>query len=451
MAAIPDFPAKFDRPVPRYTSYPTAAQFHPGIDEVSYRRWLVDLPAQSAASLYIHVPFCRQLCWYCGCNTHVASRYRPVADYRDLLLREIDLLAAALPARLRASQIHWGGGTPTILAPTDFLLVQDRLRKHFDVDATVEIAVEIDPRVIDVATVAALARGGVNRVSLGVQDFDPLVQRAINRRQPYEVTARAVDMLRAAGIADINLDLIYGLPYQTVESVLRTVEQAVGLAPQRIALFGYAHVPWLKPHQRLLPAAELPDGAARWAQAEAAAGHLQTLGYLWIGLDHFALRGDGMARAAEAGLLRRNFQGYTTDGAETLLGFGASSIGALPQGYVQNVADSRAWAEGVAAGRLPVACGVALTAEDQLHRHVIERLMCDLTVDLAAAARHFGRDPGCFAAERDDLARLAADGLVEIAGDVLRLTNLGRPLMRVVAAVFDRYLRPEAGRHARAV
>jgi oxygen-independent coproporphyrinogen-3 oxidase len=451
MASTPDFPTKFDLPVPRYTSFPTAPQFHAGIGPEIYRDWLGRLAPEEPVSLYLHVPFCRELCWYCGCNTHVASRYRPVADYRDLLLAEVDRIAAALPARLKANRIHWGGGTPTILSPADFRAVQDRLRRCFDIGEDAEVAVEIDPRVLDAPMIAALSQSGVTRASLGVQDFDSAVQRAVNRWQPYEVTKRTVEGLREAGIAAINLDLIYGLPYQTVDSVLATIEQAHALGPQRIALFGYAHVPWLKPHQKLLPAAALPDSRARWSQSMAAARRLQELGYSWIGLDHFALPKDAMAEAARAGRLRRNFQGYTTDSAQTLLGFGASSISALPQGYVQNAAEVKAWQAALQAGSLPVTRGIALSAEDRLRRHVIERLMCDLEVDLDAAAQRFGEASSFFAPERLALAELAGDDLVEIEGGRIRLTGLGRPLMRVVAAVFDRYLDPMAGRHARAV
>jgi oxygen-independent coproporphyrinogen-3 oxidase len=442
---------RLDRPVPRYTSYPTAPHFHAGIGAETYRRWLGALDPAAPVSLYLHVPFCRQLCWYCGCNTHVASRYRPVASYRDRLLAEIDRVAAALPARLRASQIHWGGGTPTILAPEDFLAVQARLAEHFAIEPATEIAIEIDPRVLERPMIEALAEARVSRASFGVQDFDPQVQRAINRWQPYEVTEAAVADLRSVGIASINLDLIYGLPRQSLASVIRTIEHAVGLAPQRVALFGYAHVPWMKPHQQLLPLAELPDSGARWEQALGAAERLQALGYDWIGLDHFARPDDSLALAARSGWLRRNFQGYTTDAAETLIGFGASSIGRLPAGYVQNLAEVRNWAGAVADGSLPIARGIAFSPDDRLRGRVIERLMCDLEVDLVACAQDFGESAAYFAAEQAPLQALADEGLVQIAGDRIRLTELGRPLMRLVAAVFDRYLTAAAGRHARAV
>jgi oxygen-independent coproporphyrinogen-3 oxidase len=441
----------FERPVPRYTSYPTAPHFHQEIGAPAYRRWLSELDRAKPVSLYLHIPYCRELCWYCGCNTRATQRYRPLADYRDRLSAEIEMIAEMLPGRMRVSHIHWGGGTPTILSAGDFLALQRRLRDRFDIDPAAEIAIEIDPRTLEKPVVAALAEAGVTRASLGVQDFDPEVQRAINRWQPFEMTRQAVEDLRDAGIANLNFDLIYGLPRQTVNSVLATVDRAVGLMPQRIALFGYAHVPWMKAHQRLIPAETLPDGAERWAQASAAAERLQAANYRWIGLDHFARPEDSMAQAAAAGRLSRNFQGYTTDPSDTLIGFGASAIGALPQGYVQNAADVRAWSQAIDAGGPAVVRGIALDRDDRLRRHVIERLMCDLVVDLADAAARFGQAAGYFAAERAKLDALAADGLIEVDGERIALTKLGRPLMRLVAAVFDRYLEPSAGRHSRAV
>jgi oxygen-independent coproporphyrinogen-3 oxidase len=444
-------PPDFERAVPRYTSYPTAPHFHAGVGASIYRRWLGELDPALPASLYLHIPYCRELCWYCGCNTRASQSRKPLSEYRDRLMREIALVAGALPARMRVAHIHWGGGTPTILPPEDFLALHGRLQDLFDIEPSAEIAIEIDPRTLERPMVAALAEAGVNRASLGVQDFDPRVQRAINRLQPYEMTERAVADLRAAGIANLNFDLIYGLPYQTVDGILKTVDLTAGLRPQRVALFGYAHVPWMKAHQRLIPAETLPDGAARWAQAMAAAERLQAAGYRWIGLDHFTLPEDSMAVAAAAGRLHRNFQGYTTDASQTLLGFGSSAIGALPQGYVQNSADVRSWSAAIADGAPAVVRGIVLNGDDRLRRHVIERLMCDLAVDLGESAARFGQAQGYFAAERGKLEALESDGLVSLDGDRLALTDRGRPLMRLVAAVFDRYLEPAAARHSRAV
>ncbi len=451
MYALATHRAEWDRPVPRYTSYPTAAQFHAGVGVAAYRQWLAGVDPAEPISLYLHVPYCQQLCRYCGCHMRVARRYGQVQAYVEPLAAEIDLVAAALPGRLKVGHIHWGGGTPTILSPEDFMALQGRLRTRFEILDGAEIAVECDPRVLGAPLISAMAAAGVTRASLGVQDFDVEVQRAIGRWQPYELTLSAVEGLRRAGIRQINLDLMYGLPRQTVDSILATVDRAAGLDPDRLALFGYAHVPWMKPHQRLMPEAELPDGEARLAQAAAAAERLQQLGYVWIGLDHFARPEDPMAIAAARGRLHRNFQGYATDPATTLLGFGASAIGALDQGYVQNEVDIRAWRTAIAAGSLATRRGVALEEDDRLRRHVIERLMCDLEVDLEAAAARFGRDKRCFESEWGEIRRLAEEGLVEIDGETFRLTAAGRPFMRLAACVFDRYFDPGAGRHAKAV
>ena len=447
----PDLHRRYARPVPRYTSYPTVPHFHAGIGASDYRAWLATLDPAESLSLYLHVPYCRSMCWYCGCNTKVAARHEPVAEHARLLSREIDMLAASLPARMTATHIHWGGGTPTILAPDEFAAVMARLYERFAIAGTAEIAVEIDPRTLAPAMVAALAKAGVTRASLGVQDFDDAVQRAVNRVQPFEMTRAAVERLRDAGIAAINFDLMYGLPHQTVAGVLAAVDRAVTLAPQRIALFGYAHVPWMKRHQRLIDETVLPDNDARWAQSQAAAERLAQHGYVWIGLDHFARADDALAQSAAAGRLRRNFQGYTTDKAGALLGLGPSAIGELPQGYVQNATEPGAWGRAIAAGEFAVARGIALDSDDRLRRDVIECLMCDLQVDLGDVAHRHGRASNFFAAERSTLGRLADDGLITLDGERIALTAQGRPLMRAVAAIFDRYLKPGTQHHSRAI
>jgi oxygen-independent coproporphyrinogen-3 oxidase len=377
----------------------------------------------------------------------VVNRYSSITAYLDLLRREIDLAAQAAAGRPTISHLHFGGGSPDILKPDDVRSLVDHLRGRFVFAADPEFAVEIDPRAVDRSTVEAWAAAGATRASVGVQDFDPRVQKAINRLQSLDCTARAIAELRAAGIGRINIDLIYGLPHQRVAGIQRTVEQVCALAPDRIALFGYAHVPAMKPHQRLIDERALPDSAARWAQFEAAAALLQQAGYLWIGLDHFARPDDPLAVASASGQLRRNFQGYTTDRCAALLGFGASAIGALPQGYVQNLVGFKDYAGALRAGRLPIARGIALGADDRRRRAIIERLMCDRRVDLATID-----DTGePFAPPLDRLAAMAADGIVAVEGSVVAVTERGRPFLRAVCAVFDRYLAPEAGRYSRAV
>jgi oxygen-independent coproporphyrinogen-3 oxidase len=436
----PDLVRKYARQVPRYTSYPTAPQFHSGIGVAAAFDRLGALPAEARLSLYIHIPFCRSLCWFCGCHTKITSREAPVARYLDMLEAEIALAARALGARRRVVHVHLGGGSPSLLAPEAMRRLAATLRRHFEIGPDAEFAVEIDPRTIDEPRAAALAEIGVNRASLGVQDFDPAVQRAINRRQPAELTARVAGLLRGHGIGRINLDLMYGLPLQTVAGVAATAEAALALAPDRLALFGYAHVPWMKKHQRLIDAALLPDPWQRWCQAAAAAHRLEAAGYVPIGLDHFARADDALARAAAVGTLRRNFQGYTADPAHALLGFGASAIGACPAGYVQNASDLRTYAEALAAGRLPTARGFALTAEDRLRGELIGRLMTAMAADVGAVCRAHGFAESHLDRELAALDSLAADGLVECDGRRIAIPSAARLFMRAVAAAFDAYL-----------
>ncbi len=433
---------KYDRPVPRYTSYPTAPHFSEAVGEDAYRGWLSRLDPSQPLSLYIHVPFCAAMCWFCGCNTKIVARYDPVASYVDHVLKEIALLADALPDRFPVAHVHWGGGSPTMLTSEDWARIVETLRHHFDLTENVELAVELDPRTATVDYVQALARAGVSRVSIGVQDFDARVQKAINRIQPYDMTAEVVGWLQEAGITAINMDLMYGLPHQTVETVVDQVDLAVSLDPQRVALFGYAHVPWMKTHQKMIDEAVLPDAESRFAQFEAARRRLLELGFTPVGLDHFALPDDPLARVDEG--VYRNFQGYTSDDAETLIGLGASSIGSLPQGYVQNQPSLTSYKEAVQAGHLPIVKGRALSEDDRERRDIINDLMCSLRADLAGGRDHYRQ-------ELKRLEPLMDDGLVELQGDRLVVTEEGRPLVRVAAAAFDTYLANGAGRHSKAV
>ncbi|RVT85585.1 oxygen-independent coproporphyrinogen III oxidase [Rhodobacteraceae bacterium CCMM004] len=433
---------------PRYTSYPTAPHFQTGFDPETYRGWLGALDPAEPLSLYLHVPFCRQMCWYCGCNMKLVKREGPLKDYVETLLSEIALVRDALPGRLRVAHLHWGGGTPTALAPDDLARVTAALETAFDILPDAERAIESDPRTLTDAMVARLADLGFNRASFGVQEFDPEVQRTINRIQPPEMVAEAVGAFRRHGIDAINFDLIYGLPHQTTEKLLRTIDLAAEMAPDRIALFGYAHVPWVAKNQRMIPEDALPDARARADQAAAAAEAVVAAGYRAIGLDHFALPGDGLARAARAGRLHRNFQGYTDDPAATMIGLGATSIGRAPQGFVQNLAETGAWARAVAAGTLPVAKGRAISLDDALRGAVIERIMCDGRADPDAIGRGFGAAPGWWRAAREQLAPMAADGLVEVGAHGVALTDRGRPLARLAAAAFDAYLDTGAARHS---
>ncbi|WP_264715934.1 oxygen-independent coproporphyrinogen III oxidase [Limobrevibacterium gyesilva] len=447
---IAELIAKYDAPVPRYTSYPTAPHFSGDVGVATYGAWLRTLP-DAAVSLYLHVPFCAQLCWFCGCHTTATRSIAALDAYADLLLQEIDLVAAAIGRRIAVSHVHWGGGTPTALPPARLIEIMQRLRARFAVRPDAEIAVEIDPRTADAAALDALEAMGCTRASLGVQDFNEKVQAAVNRRQSFETTRACARGLRARGIAALNLDLIYGLPFQTEASVIATAMQAMDIDPDRIAVFGYAHVPWMKRHQTLLPAEHLPDAAQRWRQRQAIEQVITARGWHAIGLDHYARPGDGLATAAAGKTMRRNFQGYTTDAAPALLGLGASSIGALPQGYVQNAAAVPDYRALVRAGTLPTRRGIALTDEDRLRRDVIEQIMCHGRVDLDATAARHGADPAPLHRAAPALEGLAQDGLVAWDGRVVSVPEAARPFLRTVAATFDLYLRPQAARHASAV
>jgi len=443
--------AKYDRRVPRYTSYPTAPQFTSAVRGDSYRAWLAGLDPSLPLSLYFHIPFCDSLCWFCGCHTKVVRRYAPIAAYMELLLRELDLVADLLPGRHKVCHIHLGGGTPTILEPADMERLFERLRARFDLLPDADIAIENDPREFNQDLVETMARVGVNRASLGLQDINIQVQQAVNRVQSMDETRRVAQALRDAGIGSINIDLMYGLPYQTVARVLSSIEAVLELAPERVCLFGYAHVPWMKKHQRLIDEAGLPDAAERFVQYLAAAERLKEAGYVWIGLDHFARPGDDIAKAARDKTLHRNFQGYTTDDAPVRLGFGPSAIGMLPQGFVQNEVPMNVYSDAIEAGVPPVARGLALTGDDRLRGAIIEQLMCFLEVDLGAIAHDFAADPQVFARDLAALDEMVADGLVEIDGWRVRVTEAGRPFLRTACAAFDSYLEPATTRHAQAV
>jgi oxygen-independent coproporphyrinogen-3 oxidase len=437
--------------LPRYTSYPTAPHFSGAIGPDTCADWVEAMPQGAIASLYFHVPFCRSMCWYCGCHTTVARRDEPIAAYEAALRCEIDLVSRQIGHRLAVDHIHFGGGTPTIMAPQSIAGLIGAVRQSFFVRPSAEIAVEIDPRTLTKAMIDALALSGVNRASLGVQSFDATVQRAINRVQSFAETVAATRQLRRAGIGGINFDLIYGLPHQTVASCLDTVRRCVELRPDRLSVFGYAHVPAFKKYQRKIDEGWLPDSVERYDQACAIANALTQAGYLQIGLDHFALPGDPMAVAMREGRLRRNFQGYTTDTGNVLLGFGASAIGRLPQGYVQNEVQIAAYCRAIAAGRLATAKGYELTADDRLRAEIIERIMCDFGVDLAPICARHGARPEAMLKSATRLQQLISRGVVELDGASLALPDQSRFLVRSVAAAFDAHLDASKQLHSRAV
>ena len=428
--------------LPRYTSYPPANRFTSSVGAEAARSGLRTLPANGSLSLYLHIPFCQKLCWYCGCHTSVPTQADPVESYLSALKAEIVAVASQTPGSVRISRIHFGGGSPDILTPAQIADLFATLRSSFALGRFAEIAAELDPRNLSPAVAEAFAAQGLSRASLGVQVLSGSVQRKINRVQSRDVIEQAIARLRSAGVQGLNVDLMYGLPGQTRADVIETAMFAATQDVDRVAVFGYAHVPWMKKHQKSISEGDLPSGEERFRQAEAAATTLERAGYLPIGFDHFAAPGDSLATAEREGRLRRNFQGYTDDEAIALIGFGASAISSLPNLIYQNTHDTSAYRAAQAAGGGAVARGVALTVEDQRIGRLIERLLCNFEAELPADL-HIAACPR--------LARLQAAGLAEIQGAHLMVTARGRPYVRAVAACFDPEFSPKTGRHSLAV
>lgn len=446
----PDLTASLGENVPRYTSYPTAPHFHAGIDDMVVRGWLQTIGAGDEISLYLHIPYCDKLCWFCACHTKQTRHYAPVASFLRSLHSEIETVAELLSGKGRVRAVHFGGGSPTMLTPDDLVALGRRLRAEFEFLADATVSVEIEPNDVDEARLDALAQIGMTRASLGVQDFDPRVQKAINREQSFLQTKQVVDGVRSRGTKSVNLDLLYGLPHQTLQSIATTVEQALTLAPDRVALFGYAHVPWFKKHQTMIDEVWLPDPAQRLGQSQLAAEMIETAGYQAVGLDHFAKPGDSLAIAAATGKLRRNFQGYTEDQCETLIGFGPSSISRYKQGYAQNIVATGEYEKVVDGRRLATAHGVRLSLDDQARAWIIERLMCDFSFPAIELVECFG-DVGQGLLLQASRLGNAGSRLLELKGDHFVVPIECRPLVRTIAAKFDKYLQAGTARHSVAV
>ena len=442
---------RLSAPVPRYTSYPTAPHFNESIGSDTYAEWLGTLGRQNRLSLYAHIPYCDRLCWFCACHTKHTLRYEPVEAYLKGLHAEIAVVGGRVPQEVPVTALHLGGGSPTLLRPDDMIALKAGLERSFAFSPDCAISVEMDPNDLDEARHDALAAIGMTRASLGIQDFDPKVQKAINRIQTFEQTRGVVEAARARGVRSVNCDVLYGLPYQTLETMAETVRAIVSLAPDRIALFGYAHVPWMKKHQTMINEAALPGIVARFEQMTMAAQMLLAAGYEAIGIDHFALPADRLAVSARNGTLRRNFQGYTDDQADALVGLGASAIGQLPQGYLQNSPATGEYLRQAEEGGLAVVRGYALTQEDHARAWVIERVMCDFGFSLADLAARYPAFHGVIRAEAIGFVAADRDGIVRLEGDRFVLTAIGRPFARTVAAVFDAHLASGRGRHSMAV
>jgi len=438
--------SRYDRPGPRYTSYPTAVEFHPEFGEAQYLERLAaaDAAGDQPLSLYAHLPFCEERCLFCGCNVVITRRTDVTRPYLDHLIQEIGLLASQLPHRRRVSQMHWGGGTPTAYAIEELERLHAAIREHFEFTPDAEVAIEVDPRVTSPEQVARLAALGFNRFSMGVQDFAPEVQQAVNRIQSVEQTAELIARARAEGAKSVNIDLIFGLPMQTLAGFRRTIEQVLEIAPDRVAVYSFAFVPWIQAHMKKLPAGALPDAALKLELLSAAIDDFTAAGYLAIGMDHFARPEDELARAQSAGTLHRNFMGYTVQAATDLMGVGISAIGDVQLGYAQNTKKLPEYAEAVEAGRFPIARGRRLTPDDALRRHIILELMCNLHLDVPEFERRFGIDfATTFAPELERLSgphSPLAHGLLEIEPARLTVTPRGRLFVRNICMEFDRYL-----------
>jgi oxygen-independent coproporphyrinogen-3 oxidase len=443
--------AKYSGAVPRYTSYPTAPHFHEDIDCGKYAQWLQAITGKERISLYIHVPYCDRLCWFCACHTKHTLKYEPIAIYLESLKKEIAAVGALVSRDAAVTAVHFGGGSPTMVRPDGLIDLMAALRSAFRFADDVEISVEMDPNDLDEPRYDALAAIGMTRASLGVQDFHPEVQKAINRIQTFEQTKSVVEAVRARGVHSVNCDILYGLPHQTETTVAETVKDILSLAPDRIALFGYAHVPWMKKHQTMIKEEVLPGLEERFAQMSLAASMLVAAGYEPVGIDHFALPSDRMAIAAQEGRLRRNFQGYTDDAAEALIGLGASSIGQLPQGYVQNMPATGEYQRMADAGGLTAVRGIAVSDDDRLRRRVIEEIMCRFTVSFPELRSEFGNTVDDIVAEARAFAQSNQDRICLIEDDRFVITEAGRPFARTIAAVFDSYLSNGKGRHSIAV
>ncbi len=437
-----------NKQVPRYTSYPTAPHFTEKTTDSIVSAWMENIQADNQLSLYFHIPYCRTLCWYCGCHTRATKRYGIVSGFLDTLMQEIELVASKLKRKLPVRHIHFGGGSPSMIGSEDFARLMAEIRTHFNVMDGAEIAIELDPREVTEAKVAAYALAGINRASLGVQDFHVDVQTAINRRQPFHVVYNTVKLLRSYGINRINMDFLYGLPHQTVGHMIENLDLAKTLEPDRISLFGYAHVPWMKKHMRLIDESALPDAEQRLAQFEAATNTLGEMGYKAIGLDHFVRSDDPMAASESVGTLRRNFQGYTTDVADALIGFGPSAISAYPQGYCQNTSVSKDYNQAIERGEMATMRGLTLSDDDKLRAAVIEELMCYFQIDLVKFCKKHGIRASYFEGALASVERLQERGLVEFKNGAITIPDGARQAVRLVCAAFDVYLQDKQNRHA---
>ncbi len=451
-----DLIRKYSIPGPRYTSYPPATKFTTDLASLALPSAIMadNAPGADPISLYFHLPFCETRCWFCGCNTVITLRRDSACEYLDDLAREMALTAKHVDPSRPVTQIHLGGGTPTFFPPAELRRLGTLIRQYVpNISPEVEFGVEVDPRRLTREHVTALREIGMNRASLGVQDTNPAVQLAIHRIQPQSVNQQAFEWLREAGINSINVDLIYGLPLQTPESFARTIDDVLTLQPDRLSVFSYAHVPWIKPAQKILEGrTELPGPEEKLAMSAVAHEKLLAAGFVDIGLDHFARPDDSLAIALRTGTLHRNFQGYSTQSGASLYGFGISSISSTADSYRQNHKTLDAWRAALDAGELPIERGLRLTVDDQSRRTLIMRLMCDRRLDFPALSAELGFDvQQVYAQEIASLEDLRADGIIRLTATGVEVTPVGVPLLRVIAMRFDATFTPGRGEHSRTI
>jgi len=438
MACLNDNLLKYNCSAPRYTSYPTAANF----SEMSANDYAVALkaiPNSETLSLYLHIPFCQQLCWYCGCHTKITKRYAPVENYFYLLLKELRIIAGTLEERRVVSNIHFGGGSPNMLRSKDFALLMQEIGKLFTIDKQAEISIEVDPRNTSSKQLETYKEYGVNRLSLGIQDFNQEVQEAINRVQGFDLVKDFVNQAREIGLENINFDLIYGLPKQNPDNIKANIDLVAKLNPSRIAIFGYAHLPQFKKHMRLIKEEDLPSDQERVEIFKIYKAGLEKLNYHLIGIDHFAKPDDELYTAVEQHQLYRNFQGYTTDSTPNLIGIGASAISQLPDLYCQNIVPVHLYEEQVTKGKLVTSRGTKITEQDKFHRDIINDLMCYLTVDIYQICAEYNTNPAQFEAAYTALIPLEQDGLITFKDGVIKVNKDYPQTARIVASLFDEY------------
>jgi oxygen-independent coproporphyrinogen-3 oxidase len=434
----------FNAKVPRYTSYPTAPHFSTSVQARQFESWVKAVPQGDSVSLYIHVPFCRRLCWFCACRTQGVSNDDPVLSYIGTLKQELSEMAALLPAGVTLSRLHWGGGSPSILPPEQITELVGHIADLIPFAKDAEFSVEIDPNEVDDARLDAFAAAGMNRSSIGIQDFDPEIQKVIGRKQSFEVTKEVVNKLRARGIYSLNADILFGLPFQDTASIADTTKKLLSFEPDRVALYGYAHVPWMAKRQALIPEDKLPSSIERLGLYDTSRALFLKAGYNAIGIDHFTRAGDGLDVALREGRLRRNFQGYTDDNSNTLIGIGASAISKFRQGYVQNASSTSAYLALVRDGKYSAARGHEFTAEDRFRARIIEEVMCTFRVDLAKIETEFSTVPLDLRSELMRVQQKYAP-FVTLTDTSLNISLAGQPLTRMIAREFDAYSVDEKG------